>query len=92
MANQVSVTNTTPATQVVEVASADPIGSLHFEDGHWVVGDVKVDDMLTHMLGGKGVRLTGVLHLSFDLLPTIVKSTDAGVGGPYEKSEPKSKS
>ncbi len=91
MATQVSVTNTTPAAQVVEVASADPIGSLHYEDGHWVIGDVKVDDMLTHMLGGKGVRLTGILHLSFDLLPSVIKTTDTGLGGPYEKSEPKGK-
>lgn len=70
------------------VGKAAPYGSMHYENGHWVIGDVVVDDLLTKMMGGMGTRVSGILLIEFKVIPTEVTSTDTGLGGPFEASEP----
>ncbi len=69
------------------IGQADPFGSFHYEDEHWVIGDVVVDDLFTKLMGGTGARLSGVLHISFEVIPTAVTAADTGLGGPFEDSE-----
>ncbi len=71
-----------------QVGKCDLIGTLHFEDGYAIVGDAPVDEMIRKMVGGAGARLTGVLHVSFDIIPSQVTGADSAFGGPYEGSEP----
>lgn len=70
------------------LGKADPYGSLHYEGSHWVIGDVVIDDLLTKLMGGRGARLSGVLHITFEVIPTEVTSGDTALGGPFEGSEP----
>ena len=70
------------------LGKASPFGSIHFELGHWVVGDVVIDDIITKIMGGKGGRLSGIVHLVVEVLPSEITSGDTGLGGPFEPSEP----
>ena len=70
------------------LGKAAPFGSLHYENGHWTMGDLVIDDLLTKMMGGKGARLSGILRIEFEVIPTEVTSGDIALGGPFESSEP----
>lgn len=67
---------------------AAPYGSMHYENGHWVIGDVNIDDMITKIMGGTGGRVSGVLLIEFRVIPSEVTSGDTAMGGPFEVSEP----
>lgn len=70
------------------LGKAAPFGSLHHERGYWTVGDVLVDDIITKIMGGEGARLSGILRIEFEVIPTEVTSGDTALGGPFEVSEP----
>ncbi len=63
-------------------------GSLHWEAGEWVIGDTRVNDLISRLVGGYQNRLGGDLFITFKLRPVNTDSADPGFGGPFEPSEP----
>ena len=63
-------------------------GSLHWEAGEWVIGDTRVNDLISRLVGGYQNRLGGDLFISFKMRPVNTDSADPAFGGPFEPSEP----